>query len=490
MPQRDKPTPPVYKEDPAQSLSVKRAEVEFHNFASLGEPERAARIYAEENVRRAEVLNKHLDFIGPMTPFLEIGSNAGHSSYMLSNHYGADGFALDISEDSLRYGIALREKWNLTKSPVLVAGDALHLPFRDGSLRMVMAFQMLSQFMDIESVFLEVKRVLAPGGIFLFAEEPMRRLLTARLYRCPYYDTMKPWERKLHDWGLLGFLVKDVIGAHQEESFGIKQNHRMYLSDWHQLIAKHFVDYRYELFVPERGPVERWVKQLATRSHPQRSPWRAARLMGGTLAAICKKAGEAPAPGPMPDFATLLRCPDCSGDMQLDPASTTLRCQACNYESPLNEGVYNLLPSQDKRELYPGDREDIVDFSLPAHEKHLGHGWYEVEGVYGNKFRWIGARASVWLTNVKGGEQRLRLRGFAPEPILQASARPILEVFVNGLPLKAWPIERNGLFAFETNLPAADRYEVELRVSPIWRPANDERDLSVNFGMIRLIPPE
>jgi ubiquinone/menaquinone biosynthesis C-methylase UbiE len=476
-------------EDAAQSLSVKRAEVEFHNFASLGEPERAAQVYAEENQRRGAILDALLDFVGPMSPFLEIGSNAGHSSYMLANQYGATGYALDISEDSLRYGIALRERWQMERAPVLVAGDALHLPFQDGSLRMVVAFQMLSQFMDIESVFLEVKRVLAPGGIFFFAEEPMRRLLTARLYRCPYYDTMKPWERKLYDWGLLGFLVKDVIGAHQEESFGIHQNHRMYLSDWHALIRKHFADQRYQLFVPERGWAERWVKKLAIWSDPHRSEWRAARLMGGTLAAICRKAGEpAPFDADMP-FEARLKCPDCGGAFSLEQ-TRTLRCGGCGYEAPLVDGVYNLLPSHDKRELYPGDRDDIVDFSLPSHEKHLIHGWHQLEGVYGNKYRWVGARASAWLKNVKGGEQRLRLRGFAPEAIFQASPRPTVEVFVNGLPLKAWLLDRNGLFALEANLPAAERYEVDIRVSPVWSAPNDDRELSVNFGMLRLIPPE
>ena len=44
-----------------------------------------------------------------MTPFLEIGANAGHSSYMLANEFGASGFALDISADSLRHGRALME---------------------------------------------------------------------------------------------------------------------------------------------------------------------------------------------------------------------------------------------------------------------------------------------------------------------------------------------------------------------------------------------
>src|SRR5438876_4895147 len=211
----------------AQSFSVKRAEVEFHNFASLGEPERAIEVYAQENIRRAAIIRNHTKFIGKMSPFLEIGANAGHTSYLLANEFGAEGFALDISSDALRYGISLMDRWQLARAPIRVAGDAVNLPFRDGSLRLVMAFQMLSQFMNIESVFLEVKRVLAPGGVFLFAEEPLRRLLSLRLYRCPYYNLMKPWERKAYQWGLLGYLVRDVIGAEQEESFGIRQNHSM-----------------------------------------------------------------------------------------------------------------------------------------------------------------------------------------------------------------------------------------------------------------------
>ncbi len=101
----------------AQSLSGKRAQVEFHKFASLGDFERVIQDYAEENLRRRGILVKHRDFIGP-----------------------------------------------LSRTPVRLAGDALHLPFRDGSIRMIAAFQMLHLFMDIESVFLEVKRVLAPAG--------------------------------------------------------------------------------------------------------------------------------------------------------------------------------------------------------------------------------------------------------------------------------------------------------------------------------------
>ena len=106
--------------------------MEFHNFASLGEPERAIAGYLDENRRRSLIIERDRKFIGAMSPFLEIGANAGHTSYMLANQYGGEGFALDISADALRHGIALMDRWGLKRAPVRVAGDAVNLPFRDG----------------------------------------------------------------------------------------------------------------------------------------------------------------------------------------------------------------------------------------------------------------------------------------------------------------------------------------------------------------------
>jgi ubiquinone/menaquinone biosynthesis C-methylase UbiE len=472
----------------AQSFSVKRAEVEFHNFASLGEPERAIAAYAAENTRRGAVIRNHSSFIGPMSPFLEIGANAGHSSYMLVNEFHAQGFALDISSDALRYGIALMDRWGLPGAPVRIAGDAAHLPFADSSLRMVCAFQMLSQFMDIESVFLEVKRVLAPGGIFLFAEEPLLRLLSLRLYRATYYNLMKPWERKLYDWGLLGYLVKDVIGADQEESFGIRQNHTMYLSDWHRLITKHFAAHEYEMFVPERGWGERIVKRLAVRLDPYRSEWRAARLLGGTLAAVCRKAGQAePLPASMDAFERYLRCPECRSALARDKADT-LRCSSCGYEAANLGGVYNLLPAAERDELYPGDRDDVIDFCLPGHESRLLAGWHELEGVFGGKYRWIGPAATARLRKVLPGPQRLRIRGNAHEKSFDRGVPVKIAASVNGQRAGESVLDRPGLFIFEADVPDSPEYLVEITSSPAWTAAGDDRVFTVNLGMIRLVP--
>jgi ubiquinone/menaquinone biosynthesis C-methylase UbiE len=474
---------------PPQTFSVKRAEVEFHNFASLGDPEHALTVYAEENQRRAAVIRDHLSFFGPMTPFLEIGANVGHSSYLFCNDFGADGFALDISANSLRHGIALMDRWGLARAPVRIAGDAANLPFKDRSLRMVAAFQMLSQFMDVESVFLEVKRVLAPGGIFFFAEEPLRRLLTLNVYRASYYNRMRPWERKLYDWGLLGYLVRDVIGAEQEESFGIRQNHSMNLGDWDRLIRKHFVSHEYEIFVREHGWGERIVKRLATRVDPYRSPWRAARLLGGTLAAVCRKDGEPPELNfTIEQFENALRCPDCRSARLARDTTDVLRCSDCGYAASNEGGVYNLLPSAERAELYPGDRADIIDFSLPGHEKRLLEGWHELEGQFGGKYRWIGRRASARLSRVKAGPQRLRIRGHAHERALGSGEPVRIEAVVNGSRAGRIAVDRPGVFVFEVDLPDASEYLLEIKATPVWQAPPDTREFTVHLSMIRLVP--
>jgi hypothetical protein len=296
---------------------------------------------------------------------------------------------------------------------------------------------------------------------------------------------MKPWERKLYDWGLLGYFVRDVIGAHQEESFGIHQNHTMGLKDWHLLIHKHFDDAEYEMFIPERGWGERIVKRAAIAGDPHRSEWRAARLLGGTLAAVCRKHG---APGPVPfdphRFEVHLRCPDCRSPLHRD-AADLLRCSTCGYQAPNEGGVYNLLPSAEKAELYPGDREDIIDFSLPGHEKRLLGDWYELEGVFGNKYRWIGAQASAKLVGVKSGPQRLRVRGHAQD------GHPVdLRAIVNGRSAGEWKLDRPGLFIVEADLPPAPEYHLTIEASPTWSVDTDDRVFTVSLSMIRLVPQE
>jgi len=473
----------------AQSLRTKRAEVEFHNFASLGEPETAIPIYEEENRRRGAFLAEHADFIGSFTPFLEIGANAGHSSYMLSNRFGASGFALDISADALRHGIALMERWGLSRAPVRVGGDAARLPFRDASLRLVLAYQMLSQFTGVERVFAEVHRVLVPGGVFLFAEEPLRRLLCLRLYRSRYEKHMRPWERRLFRLGLLGYLAQDVIGSRQEEVFGIEQNHSLDARAWQRLARRWFPESRFQVYVPERGPGERWVKRLAWWAERRRSHRLAAELLGGSITGICRKAGDAAVAFDAQRFERVLRCPDCTGLLLRSPGGD-LACASCYYIAPQEGGVYNLLSSADRARLYPGDRDDIIDFSLPGHEKKLRSGFYELDGVHGSRYRWIGAEATALVRPVEAGPQRLRVRGYAAEASFREHSAVHVRFFANDTPLGALTLRAPETFSFESAIPPAPEHLIRIQVDPVIRIATDDRDYGVNLSLIRLIPVE
>jgi hypothetical protein len=160
-----------------------------------------------------------------------------------------------------------------------------------------------------------------------------------------------------------------------------------------------------------------------------------------------------------------------------------LTCTRCDYASANEGGVYNLLPSAERNELYPGDREDIIDFSQPAHEKHLIEGWYDLEGVFGNKYRWIGARAVARLARVKPGPQRLRIRCHASPQGVPGEVRAM----VNNTLAGTWKIDRNGLFIMEADIPEASDYRVEIRATPEWRVDTDDRTFTVNISMIRLV---
>jgi predicted RNA-binding Zn-ribbon protein involved in translation (DUF1610 family) len=258
----------------------------------------------------------------------------------------------------------------------------------------------------------------------------------------------------------------------------------MGITEWHKLVQKYFAEHRYQVFVPERGWGERVMKRAAVRLDPHRSEWRAAKLLGGTLAAVCKKAGTSEAQA-LAKFETLLRCPDCSSAMTRDP-SDTLRCAKCGYAAANEGGVYNLLPSADRKELYPGDRDDVIDFSQPDHARHLGEGWYDLEGDFGNKYRWIGRRAVAHLARVVTPPQKLRIRGHASPQGIPGEVRAV----VNGAVVGNWKLDRPGLFILETPVPDAAEYTVEIHASPEWSVATDDRVFTVNLSMIRLVPRE
>ena len=94
---------------------------------------------------------------------LDMGCGAG----FLSNHLAGEGFAvtgLDASPSSLE--VAARH--DATGKARYVLGDALRLPFADGSFDAVCAMDFLEHVEDPARVIAEAARVLKVGGTFFF----------------------------------------------------------------------------------------------------------------------------------------------------------------------------------------------------------------------------------------------------------------------------------------------------------------------------------
>jgi hypothetical protein len=222
---------------------------------------------------------------------------------------------------------------------------------------------------------------------------------------------------------------------------------------------------------------------------PGNAEARMADWLGATLAAFCRKAGELPV-----GLSTTgaLACPDCGAPFPLT-AEGPLRCAACPYEAAIESGVFNLLSSTLRAELYPGPRADTLDFSKAGHEEGLLEGFHQVEGDFGSKYRWIGARASVRLVKMRAGLPLLRVQGFAPVQFFE-SGEPKVQLRANGQPVGEWKLDRPGLFILETPLPEAEAYTVEIVATPTFvepdQKPGEGRELSVNLSLLRLLPRE
>jgi len=202
--------------------------------------------------------------------------------------------------------------------------------------------------------------------------------------------------------------------------------------------------------------------------------------LGGTLAAFCCKAGSSETRAR--PWHEMLRCPDCRA--ALNPG---LACPWCGYAAPEQEGVYNLLPTPDKRELYPGPRADIIDFNqAPADEQLLG-GFSYLEGTGGNLYRWIGPQAAFRLGRTRPGPMKLRICGHASERFAQHGR---IIVHVNDAWSGEWRIRRPGVFVLETPVTAADCYRVTLDAEPAYYMPPDVRPLTVTLSLMRLTPAD
>ncbi|HUK69997.1 MAG TPA: methyltransferase domain-containing protein [Streptosporangiaceae bacterium] len=82
---------------------------------------------------------------------------------------GAEAVSIDLARAKMLRGRAL------TSAPALVEGDALRLPFADGSFDRVMSICAIEHFDDGDRALAEMARVLRPGGELVMSADALTR---------------------------------------------------------------------------------------------------------------------------------------------------------------------------------------------------------------------------------------------------------------------------------------------------------------------------
>jgi malonyl-CoA O-methyltransferase len=150
--------------DPRQIFALdRRAVATAFDRASAGYDAAAA---LQERVR-TELLGRLDELkIAPLA-ILDLGAGTGHSARALKRRFPKSlTVALDIAPGMLERA-RTQSRW--LRRFERVRADAYALPFRDASFDLVFSSLMLQWCDDLDAVFAELARVLAPGGLLLFS---------------------------------------------------------------------------------------------------------------------------------------------------------------------------------------------------------------------------------------------------------------------------------------------------------------------------------
>ena len=149
--------------DPRQIFALDRRAVERAFDRAAGSYDAAAAL--QERVRNELIGRLDELQIAPRS-ILDLGAGTGHGARALKRRFPkAQVIAVDIAPGMLERA---RQQSRWLRRFERVRADAYALPFRDGAFDLVFSSLMLQWCDDLDAVFGEIARVLAPGGLLLF----------------------------------------------------------------------------------------------------------------------------------------------------------------------------------------------------------------------------------------------------------------------------------------------------------------------------------
>ncbi|TAK36126.1 MAG: class I SAM-dependent methyltransferase [Chloroflexota bacterium] len=119
---------------------------------------------------------------------LDVGTGTAELALELRRQGARSVVGVDFSWEMLRAARHKTSASDTTTAPLLLAGDALNLPFPDQSFDLVISGFVIRNVADIAQAFHEMRRVLRPGGRVVCLEITHPRPgLFARLFRLYFY---------------------------------------------------------------------------------------------------------------------------------------------------------------------------------------------------------------------------------------------------------------------------------------------------------------
>jgi ubiquinone/menaquinone biosynthesis C-methylase UbiE len=106
--------------------------------------------------------------IGAGSHILDVGCGLGGSARLLARRYGAMVTGIDLSPAFAEAGRMLTDRVGLAGSVAIGEGNALDLPFEDGSFDFVWTQHVSMSVDDKDTFYRQIARVLRPGGRLAF----------------------------------------------------------------------------------------------------------------------------------------------------------------------------------------------------------------------------------------------------------------------------------------------------------------------------------
>lgn len=275
-----------------QNEAELRGEAEFRRFHALGVNESTLDYLRMCLTERRDLFRDLALRERAISPFLEIGAETGINSLILAGDLNAAGLALDISRDALAAMPDYAARLHVAALPQRVWADAYSLPLRNDSLALAVCWGALHHLADPRPALAEVRRILAPGGLLLIGDEPVRRRLSLHLGRTRDYQTLSAAARWLVRRQILPWFAKiggcEAVAAGAAEWQFPRRAYKAWLTEAFEQVEMQ--DYPYTTStIRSAGPLARGLLSLFGGSLAVKAEvaW-----FGGAIGARCRKRPE------------------------------------------------------------------------------------------------------------------------------------------------------------------------------------------------------